>query len=71
MKERGILPNFTSSKVTHQHARTVCAGARVRGHGLAFALCCKMVPELLHVLYSGMLLRELKGQVQLVKVGNT
>ena len=47
----------------------VCAGARVRGQPagvLRCTDCCKVVPELLHALYSGTLLREVKGLVQLV-----
>ena len=49
----------------------VCPGAGVRGQRstgwrLRCTDCCKVVPDLLHALYSGTLLREVKGQVQLV-----
>ena len=48
----------------------VCAGARVRGQRAGVCAVQTAVkwsrPELLHALYSGTLLREVKGQVQLV-----
>ena len=46
----------------------VCAGARVRGQraGVRAVQTAVVVPKLLHALYSGTLLREIKGQVQLV-----
>ena len=49
----------------------IYAGARVSDQragicAVQTAVNCKVVPELLHALYSGMLLHEVKGQVQLV-----
>jgi len=42
-------------------------GQRSTGWRLRCTDCCKVVPELLHALYSGTLLREVKGQMQLVQ----